>query len=262
MTLPTRLALHLAVLGMAMVTAAVRPAHDDASRATAGGTPTVSRGVATVQPAVLHEVTRPKRDAKPRTERRPVRKPAAAHAAAPAPVATAAPAPAPTKSAHTKTTEARATVEVDPTPVRTTVKKTVKVSGPTGWAALDSAIHRIPTYREGAVEWKVSRKYSEWGTADWYAGVIYINPSVPESYLYDVALHEWSHELSVLDYGGDVSAATKAMNKAFGGSGLVGPERAADCMALVQGASWTHYTSCDDSDWRAAARRLVNGKPL
>jgi len=129
-------------------------------------------------------------------------------------------------------------------------------------AALNNAVARIPTYRAGTVRWVVSRAYAFWGTADWYHGVLYVSPDVPRSKLYDVAVHEWSHELSVLDYAGDVAAATKAMNAWFGGSGLTGPERAADCMSILQGAAWTHYTTCTNAHWRAGARLLVSGKPL
>jgi hypothetical protein len=136
------------------------------------------------------------------------------------------------------------------------------VSSPTGWAALDAAIARIPTYRGGAAMWVVSNKYGYWGTADWYHDVLYVAPGVPTDRLYDVAVHEWSHELSVLDYAGDVDAAVRAMNATFGGSGLEGAERAADCMAVLQGATWTHYTSCADATWRHAAAKLVAGDRL
>jgi len=135
-------------------------------------------------------------------------------------------------------------------------------AGPTSWAALNAAIARIPTYHAGASRWIVSGRYGHWGTADWYHDTLYISPTVPAGYLYDVAVHEWSHELSVLDYHGDVDAAVKAMNRYFGGQGITGAERAADCMAVLQGASWTHYTSCTDSRWRAAARALMRGRAL
>ncbi|MDQ1704601.1 MAG: hypothetical protein QOF18_967 [Frankiaceae bacterium] len=133
---------------------------------------------------------------------------------------------------------------------------------PTGWAALNNAIARIPTYQSGAATWVVSSAYDYWGTADWYNDVLYVAPSVPVERLYDVAVHEWSHELSVLDYGGNVAKAKHAMNAFFGGSGLVGAERAADCMAILQGATWTHYTTCRSTKWRAGARRLVHGHKL
>jgi len=133
-------------------------------------------------------------------------------------------------------------------------------TGPTGWAQLDAAIARIPAAREA--HWYVSAAWGFWGTADWYHDAIYVAPTVPPDRLYDVAVHEWSHLLSVRDYAGDVSAAIVAMNRVFGGTDLVGPERAADCMAIEQGATWTDYTPCADSGWRAAAARLVAGERL
>jgi hypothetical protein len=140
--------------------------------------------------------------------------------------------------------------------------RVVAVTSPTGWAPLDAAIARIPSYRPGAAIWLVSNRFGHWGTADWYHATLYIAPDVPVDRLYDVAVHEWSHELSVLDYDGDVATAVKAMNAVFGGSGLDGAERAADCMAKLQGASWTHYTPCLDHDWRRAAARLLAGQRL
>lgn len=145
---------------------------------------------------------------------------------------------------------------------RRTPARVAKITGPTGWAALDSAIARIPTYRAGSAIWLVSNRYGHWGTADWYHATLYIAPGVPTNHLYDVAVHEWSHELSVLDYDGDVDAAVSAMNSAFGGRGLVGPERAADCMARLQGASYTHYTPCLNHRWRQAAAMLLAGHRL
>ena len=149
---------------------------------------------------------------------------------------------------------------VTPVAHRTAAKRPVRAVSYT--SALMAAVSRIPSYRAGTVRWVVSRAYAFWGTADWYNAVLYVSPDVPRSKLYDVAVHEWSHELSVLDYAGDVSAATSAMNAWFGGSGLTGPERAADCMSILQGATWTHYTTCTDAHWRAGARLLVAGKPL
>jgi hypothetical protein len=153
-------------------------------------------------------------------------------------------------------------VKVSRTPTRTATPAPF-VSGPTGWSALNAAIARIPTYRAGESRWVVSYAYgSWWGTADWYHDVLYITPDTPVGYLYDVAVHEWSHELSVLDYGADVNAAVNAMNGWFGGTGIVGAERAADCMSILQGATYTHYTTCENSTWRAGARLLLEGKHL
>lgn len=130
------------------------------------------------------------------------------------------------------------------------------------WPALNRVIADIPTYERGAARWVVSLRFDYWATADWYHDVIYISPVVPVTHLYDVAVHEWSHLLSVRAYDGDVRRAKRAMNRWFDGHGMVGAERAADCMAIVQGARWTHYTSCHRHKWRAGARRLVHGRHL
>jgi hypothetical protein len=189
-----------------------------------------------------------------------------------------APAPAPTGTVHTtsgtpanpaRTATPRRAAPVRPAPARVAkpaapvVRRTgTSVRTSTFQQALDAAIARIPTYRAGTARWVVTRAYAFWGTADWYHDVLYVSPDVPTSKLYDVAVHEWSHELSVLDYDGDVAAATKAMNAWFGGSDLTGAERAADCMAILQGAHWTHYTTCTNATWRAGAAKLVAGERL
>jgi hypothetical protein len=135
-------------------------------------------------------------------------------------------------------------------------------SGPTDWSTLNTAIARLPGYHAGDAKWVVEAHGSHWATANWYTGVIYISRTVPDSYVYSVAVHEWSHLVSVADYGGDVTAAVAAMHSYFGGAGLLGAERAADCMARLQGATFTAYTSCTDPTWREGARRLINGKKL
>jgi hypothetical protein len=53
--------------------------------------------------------------------------------------------------------------------------------------------------------------------------------------MYDVAIHEYRHVLSVAD-DDDASAAIAAMNGFFGGAGLQGAEPAAACMARLRGA--------------------------
>jgi hypothetical protein len=139
---------------------------------------------------------------------------------------------------------------------------TATAARPTAWAALNHVIAAIPSYEPGSTRWVVSLRFDFWATADWYRDVIYVSPLVPKARLYDVAVHEWSHLLSVRAYDGNVRRARRAMNRWFGGHGLVGAERAADCMAIVQGARWTHYTSCRNRDWRHGARRLVAGRQL
>lgn len=127
---------------------------------------------------------------------------------------------------------------------------------------LERAVARIPGGPDPTISWVLEAQEGHWGTADWYRNVIWISPAVPSGHLYDVVVHEWSHLKSVKSYGGDVGAAMTAMNGYFGGTGLEGAERAADCMARLDGATWTHYTGCDDSRWRAGAARLLRGQQL
>jgi hypothetical protein len=244
------LPLPLLVAGAALVVCGVRGPHSTTPAAAAAFTYAPPAVTAT---APRHTPVRvvPSHPAPPKPRhRRPARPSTARHAVSPPPSRPAAAAAAPTTRPPAK-----------PKPATTHVATRV-VSGPTSWPALNAAIARIPTYRPGAARWVVSSKYDFWGTADWYHDTLYVDPSVPADKLFDVAVHEWSHELSVLDYGGDVAAATRAMNATFGGSGLTGPERAADCMSILQGATWTHYTTCTNTSWRAAASRLVSGKTL
>ena len=148
--------------------------------------------------------------------------------------------------------------------VRTATVRRTAVASPslTPQQKMMQAVSRIPGYPAGGARWVIADQGSHWGTADWYRGVIYISPSVPDNRMYDVVAHEWSHLLSVKVYNGDVPTATAAMNRVFGGSDLVGAERAADCMARLLGAGWTHYTSCTDPTWRQAAAQLVAGHQI
>jgi hypothetical protein len=249
----TRIAVHLAVIGIGMISAAARPAVAASSWSTAP--PTAGDRPASAASAITATL-RSEPSTQPR-HARPRPHPHARPRPRPRPAATTRVHPVARPLAHPRT-QHRATVAVPPTRSSAITVAT----GPTGWAALDSAIARIPGYRPGTARWVVSSRYGHWGTADWYHDTLYISPSVPSGYLYDVAVHEWSHELSVLDYGADVSAAVSAMNRYFGGSGLVGAERAADCMAILQGATWTHYTSCSSSRWRSGAAALLHGHRL
>jgi hypothetical protein len=133
-------------------------------------------------------------------------------------------------------------------------------------SSLRSAVQAIPGYASHRpARWVISSRYDpNWGTADWYRDTIYISPRTPRSMLGAVVRHEWSHELSVRAYGGDVAAAVRAMDRVFAGGrgGLHGAEVAADCMARLLGAHWTHYTSCANAAWRRQAARLLHGQRL
>ena len=181
------------------------------------------------------------------------------------PVLKPAPKPTPTRKAvvpKPKPKPAATHRTASPTPSPTaTHRATTTTSSLTPQQRMMRAVAQIPGYRTGDAVW-VMRQQSNWGLALMGGGTVYISTSVPADKMYDVVSHEWSHLLSVRDYGNDVSAATSAMNAYFGGSGLTGSERAADCMAKLLGARWTHYTPCTDSRWLAGARKLVAGQRL
>ena len=126
---------------------------------------------------------------------------------------------------------------------------------------LDAALARVPGGGAG-ITWVLTANDGHWGTTDWYRDVVYVSPLVPADRLFDVVVHEWGHVVSVRAYGGDVDLAVRQMTRYFGGAGLLGAERAADCIARLSGAGWTHYTACTNADWRAGARRLLAGQRL
>jgi hypothetical protein len=212
---------------------------------------------------------------------------AAAHVAAPVatPVVVAAPAPVRVKPAVVRKAKPKATPK--PTP-KATPKASPKASpkpspkpvvthksspSPSPTAThrattslsfserLKRAVARIPGYRDGDAVWVV-RKQSTWGLALMGGGTVYISPTVPNDKIYSVASHEWSHLVSVRTYGNHVQEALDAMNAYFGGSGLTGAERAADCMARQLGATWTNYTPCTNTRWIAGAKKLLAGQQL
>jgi hypothetical protein len=136
-------------------------------------------------------------------------------------------------------------------------------SGPTGWRALNNAIHRIPHYRKGVVaSWTVTEKYGHWGMEFPDTGRIYISPKVPSDKLYYVVAHEYGHARAYYSWGRNYKAADAAMNRWFGGGIRRAREVAADCMAIVQGATWTGYSRCKNARWRAGARTLLAGRRL
>jgi hypothetical protein len=127
---------------------------------------------------------------------------------------------------------------------------------------VDLARSQIPGALDPTITWHVSRRFDSWGVADWYNDTVYISPDVPRRRVADVVRHEYAHILSVRAYGGRVDEAVKAMNTYFGGAGLAGAERAADCMSRLLGARWTHYTACPAERWRSGARRLMQQRRL
>lgn len=129
-------------------------------------------------------------------------------------------------------------------------------------ALMLQAVARIPGYQAGDATWVLMPGLGHWGLTDLGSGIVYISPNVPADRMYDVVVHEWSHVLSMQVYGGNVDAALAALDSYYGGTDVVGAERAADCMARLLGAQWTHYTPCTDPHWRDGARELLAHQQL
>jgi hypothetical protein len=230
--------LHALVLALGVGVAA---AHEGGSRGRVTAAPVPPVEYAPVMPSPRPSAT-PARPA-PRRTVKPKPKPE------PAATATATP-----RATHRTT--ARVHRAQAPAPTQTVARST------SFHDRLMQAVSRIPGYRAGEAEWIVKPGLGSWGLAAMGGGTVYVSPDVPADKLYDVVAHEWSHILVVKVYGGDLMSALAAVNGYFGGADLVGAERAADCMARVLGATWTHYTSCSDSHWRDGARRLVSRQRL
>ena len=128
---------------------------------------------------------------------------------------------------------------------------------------LNAAIARIPNYSPGMVRrWTYSDRYGHYGVTNLGTREITISPRVPPRLMYSVVVHEYSHALVVSGYRGDWAAADADLSRYFGSPAGRAREQAADCMALLQGATWTNYTSCTDANWRQAARTLLAGHRL
>ena len=184
---------------------------------------------------------------------------AIAHAAAPVAIAHAAPA---TKFVATAGSQRAAVVTAAASQRPKVTTSTQIVHGPTSWTLLNQAIARIPNYRSGVATWVVTNRYGHWGATDLATGDIYISPNIPASKVYSVASHEYAHARTLYNYGWNLPAANVALNRWFGGGDVAARERAADCMAIAQGATWTNYTTCQNDHWRQGARILLAGKRL
>jgi hypothetical protein len=124
-------------------------------------------------------------------------------------------------------------------------------------------VDRIPFYQPGIARWVVRRGLPNYGLTDRSARIVYISPRVPRARLYDVVVHEWAHVVSTQGYGGNLRTADAAVLRWFGGGSTTRAiEIAADCVARVLGARWTHYTSCADTHLRYGARYLMVGWKL
>jgi hypothetical protein len=224
--------------------AAARRAADDAARARAEQARAAARAAerkaaqqAAARKAAAHKAARKAAQAKARAK---------AQAAARAKAAAAA--------------KARAT--------RSSARAAASAPARTGWAALNQAIARIPGYRDGIANWHVTSRFGHYGITDANqpgAANIYISPTVPVSKLYSVAAHEYGHAVVIANYGtgyGPYTRYSRDMVAWFGGTTVTGLERAADCIALRLGATWTNYTGCGDPHWQEGARILLGGGTL
>jgi|GEM_PF-2068285 len=182
-----------------------------------------------------------------------------APSARPAPAVRAAPSVSPVPSLRPVAFAAAAPAAILPKTIPFAPRA---VRGPTSWTALNQAIRRIPRYRPGVATWTVSGRYGHWGTTDLANGRIYISPAVPASKLYSVVAHEYGHALASANYRRQWHAMDAGIYRWFGADGVASRERATDCMAIAQGATWTHYSPCRNAHWMAGARILLAGKPL
>lgn len=155
----------------------------------------------------------------------------------------------------------------DPSPTDT-ASATVALGGHaptpryTKWAALNDAIVKIPHLNPALVTWKIENK-GAWAATDLNTGTVYVSPTAPVSKLYSIVAHEYGHVLQGVAYG-DYSAAVRALAGWYGTAATnpLALERAADCMALLDGVTWTRYTTCRNTHWRDGARYLLNGHRL
>lgn len=165
--------------------------------------------------------------------------------------------PAARKPRELKRAAARATKRPAPAK-RTVAQRPARSTAPS--TSLGQAVARIPGYgAHRPTRWVLTGQYGHWGATDLNSGTVFISPSVPASRLDSVVRHEWAHVLQIRVYG-SASATIAGLNAYFGGSGITGAERAADCMALQLGATWTNYTSCSSAAWRRGAAHLLAGR--
>lgn len=135
-------------------------------------------------------------------------------------------------------------------------------SGPTSWPALNRAIATIPSYRRGVATWVVDNAYGHYGATNLATRQIHIARTVPTSRLFSVAAHEYGHALTAVNYAGNEAAANAGLARYFRSGTTMNREYAADCMAILMGARWTHYTRCGNARWRFAAATLLHGGRL
>jgi hypothetical protein len=108
----------------------------------------------------------------------------------------------------------------------------------------------------GLATWVFERN-GGWGASDGHTA--YIDPNIPTDKRFSVMVHEYSHVLQARVYG-SLRNSTAALSAIVGGgpSDVTANESTADCMALMQGASWINY-GCQD-ELRPAAAAILAGR--
>jgi hypothetical protein len=130
-------------------------------------------------------------------------------------------------------------------------------------AEVQRQVLRIPLYRPGLTRWVVQRDLPVYAKTRLREHTVYLSPRIPRRLIYSVVAHEWGHVISTHAYGGDLRVSQEAFRDWFGGDSLrTGIERAADCIAILLGATWVHYTPCSNERWRLGARYLAKGVRL
>ena len=122
-------------------------------------------------------------------------------------------------------------------------------------------VARIPLYQPGLARWVVKPGLRNYGLTNRQTSTVYLSPRIPRRLLYSVIVHEWGHVISTHAYG-SIRASNEAFMRWFGGSAAIANERAADCIARLLGARWTHYTACANDHWHLGARYLAVGWQL
>jgi len=110
----------------------------------------------------------------------------------------------------------------------------------------------------GLATWVFERN-GGWGASNGHT--VYIDPNVPTDKRFSVMAHEYSHILQARVFGS--LRNSKAALSAIIGSGpsdIAANESTADCMALMQGATWTDY-GCQNQLRPAAAAILAGRRP-
>ena len=110
----------------------------------------------------------------------------------------------------------------------------------------------------GLATWVYERN-GAWGASDGHT--VFIDPNLPDDKRFSVMVHEYSHVLQARVFG-SLRNSKAALSAIIGADpqDVTANESTADCMALLQGASWINY-GCQDQLRPAAAAILAGNRP-